>query len=426
MAQPPQLPPEQQLAHQLANLMTYLHNQQEMQAGVADNRRQGEARQARQRRQGDIMKSSHGAGKYNVGQNWRDFRNEHEAWRQSHQVDAVDENNVNIMPASMQAKILLSCFQGQAASRVKQLGVDTPAWNLTIQEAGVPENDRFNNYFDRLQREFLPPEESPLAKLEFANRTQQLGEDVSSYLGDKISLYYSAYNLQQRTHNFEFLFNSVVSGLYNNVIRKRMIEEAPQDENTMRVVATRLVAEERKKIQLNCSDSPSLDGLLSVSRTSYTHLDSNQGQQAHTPMDMNQINAMRPATKTDICNRCGKVGHWSKDCRTDWSKLQPAHRQSAGRGGGDRPAGGGGGGRGRGSRHPTAAEKKNNYNKRCHYCRKKGHLQENCLKKKADEASGKKKFTKNRRPGVKQLDDEQDEEEVDDGHFLDGTGEESE
>ena len=37
MAQPPQLPPEQQLAHQLANLMTYLHNQQEMQAGVADN-----------------------------------------------------------------------------------------------------------------------------------------------------------------------------------------------------------------------------------------------------------------------------------------------------------------------------------------------------------------------------------------------------
>ena len=174
---------EAALTTAMTNLFNELHVQN--QNNIANNERRlaTEATRDRARRQADILKASSSAGKYNVGQNWMEFRLVHESWRNSHLVDQTDANGVNVMPADMQAKILLACFQGQAASRVKQLGIGTPAWNLTILEAGVPENDRFNNYFDRLEREFRPAEESPLAKQEFAARTQSVDEDVASYVG---------------------------------------------------------------------------------------------------------------------------------------------------------------------------------------------------------------------------------------------------
>ena len=245
-----------------------------------------------------------------------------------------------------------------------------------------------------------------------------------------------AYSQIQIQNNFEFLFNSVVSGIYNNVVRRRLIELAPATENEIRTTVTRLVAEERRKIQLGCSDSPSMDGLLAVSRNSYSHVSNGAGP-APSAMDLNQISVLRPATKDDVCNRCGKRGHWAKECRAAWPTAAADRGSGGGRAagaaGGAGGAGGrnkppGGAGRGKPGRHPTASEKKNNTNKRCRFCRRRGHLEADCYQKKNGQLStASKKYFK--KTGVKQLGDGGDpveHEESENEGFLDEQGEESE
>jgi len=171
---------------------------------------------------------------------------------------------VYLCQSDFQAKLLLQCFKGAAASRVKNLGIGSTDYNETILGGTEPnQNTRFENYFNRIQNLFMPQEESPLARSQFADRKQAANEDITNYVSEKLSLYHVAYSEAQMP--FEFLRDSLVSGIYNQEVRRRLIENDPTTEQQLRTLATKLVAEERTKVKMDCSGSTSMDGLLATS-----------------------------------------------------------------------------------------------------------------------------------------------------------------
>ena len=95
--------------------------------------------------------------------------------------------------------------------------------------------------------------------------------------------------------------------MYNNVIRKRLIEDPLDNEEELRASATYFVAQERQKYMTSCSDSPNLDGLCATSRTSYNDV---------VDMQINAVNRM--ANKDDECNHLGMLPELGSHPGEEW------------------------------------------------------------------------------------------------------------
>jgi len=362
---------------------------------------------ARMMRYRDIRKSTASRRNFDVGMDFRDFRTQHENWRTS--VGLTDKNNANhnLYDANFQADMLIPCFVGRAASRIKPISKGKPVYQATIGNADeADQNKRFDQYFDRIEALFLPPQESPMTKQQFEDRKQGVDEDISSYVADKIALYKLAYSEAEVGATFDYLKRKVITGVYSQVLRRRMYEgmAAITDEDQLTARALTVLSEEREKYMDGCAESTSLDGLQPVSRTStraYTGLGnynspylgasysgaSNQSEPMQIDqLDDDSVNAMRSANKDDTCNRCKKKGHFAKDCRMATEKLPHLTAGLAGRGRGrggqSSHSGRGQAGRGR-SKAPTK-----DMNKRCGYCNIRGHEEFECRKKKAAQAGG--------------------------------------
>ena len=336
------------------------------------------------RKQADVRKAAASAPRFKLNDNFNAFRIRYESWRRASGIMETMEvpgaegqpaQQAAVHTAEFQAEQLLVQFEGAAAERIRAIGYGSDTWNRCILDGNQPNQFvRFDNYLLAVQELFLPAAESTMSKQQFMMRIQKPNEDISAYISDKIIFYNLAYTADQRAQTYEFLRDKVIEGIYNSVIKKRLIENPPADEAALRAACTNFVAQERQKFLANCSDSPTLDGLKATSRGSY-------GDDA---MDINAINAMRAATREDECYRCHKKGHFAQDCRVDLSHLPGAaakgmfHAQrsnKAGRHNGDRGA------------SNSVLKGKNLKDIECRYCKKRGHMVADCRKKRADQSA---------------------------------------
>ena len=291
-----------------------------------------------------VTKGLNGAPKYDGKTNWREFKQCWDTWRSLLDLD-YQENGRGVVPADFQANAMISRIHGTASTRIQTLAQGTPAFNETILNAEEPDqNQRFKLWLARVEQLFQPKVESTLARVDFEALKQKWNVDISSYVSEKIAMWHLAYGENAPTNHFQVLLDETIKGVYNTVVKRELRKANPRDPETLRNTLIEIAANERMCFEDGTAESTSLDGLATVTK-SYT------GQ--NTEM-MEGVQAIREATKDDICNFCKKKGHFARDCRLKTQQNprfppnNPAHR-----------------------------------NLTCDFCHIRGHVARDCRKKKA-------------------------------------------
>lgn len=351
-----------------------LHNLQEPGQQDPAQRAQQALHKARESKAFGMRKSIRAAGTYDTGKNFKTFRTQFFNWLEVNGCQdrlGGQEDQPRVMDAGTIANHLLLCLVGSAGERAKQISRGSDTWNTTILDAEQPDEwRRWLAYFEACQNLFLPIEESAMQKQVFLERVQLQHEDVSSYAGDKLSLYHASYTEAQRNQNFDFLQEKFIQGIYNPQIRKRLVQEDPRTEEALRTSVVRLVAQERRLFNVyHASDATSLDGCKATAQATYGSMLPDQS------MELNQINEInRMGGEQIICRRCHKPGHMIKDC------VVPAARLPGGQGG-----------RTAGPAKSASSNKKDNKDADliCNHCGIKGHRWRDCRKRQRGEPKAK-------------------------------------
>ena len=277
-------------------------------------------------------------------------------FRSKHQLDKVI--NGNAVDAEFQAQILLSHIEESVIPKIRLCMENTTIYNTTILNgAEADQNKRFDDYMNQIEALFSPPSESRLSKVDFKARVQSINEDVSSYFSSKCSLWEAAYGVDARNTHFDTLLDETIRGLYNLTIKREIRGRTITTVEQLREQLVDTVAVERLRIEDGSSEATSLDGLAATTRSMVT---------THEMMDTNN-HISRMANRDDKCKRCGKMGHFAKDC---WTKIpNPRYQQN------DR------------NRQDTGRYRKNNnyQNITCDYCHIKGHIKKDCRKRMRNE-----------------------------------------
>ena len=221
----------------------------------------------------------------------------------------------------------------------------------------------FEDYLAVVQGVFAPPAESSLARTEFNQRKQGRDEDMLLFFSTKVALWESAFGDGER--HFPTLSDSILEGVYSKVVRREVRRKNAQSQAQLLIDLLDVVASERDCVFLKCGESTNLDG-LAISSSNYSALPYHGGQ----PMEVGKIDKSKSS-----CRKCGKIGHWAKECRSGESSQKS-------------------GGHKKGQKKPTYAPKKAGGGKKCYTCGKSGHFSKTCYQNKG-------------KPGVKKVEGEE-------------------
>ena len=98
-------------------------------------------------------------------------------------------------------------------------------------ERFFPDNDAnkdltLKEYADKLKNLYEPASESENAKMEF-KRVQEVGENPTLYVADKLQLFYRAWPAGQR--DVQMFYDETTSGLINELVQTRLFDYEPKD-----------------------------------------------------------------------------------------------------------------------------------------------------------------------------------------------------
>ena len=264
---------------------------------------------------------------------WRTFEQEWKMW--SH------INSIGLAGLDFNKGALLCALKGSAADCAKPYGLGTTAWvNATSIDL----------YLTTLRGVFMPPEES-----EFQHRKQGKSEDISTYLSSKLALWQNAFT--ENETSFTTLYTAVIAGIYNPIVKRQLRRSSPADEDQLRQMAVRIVANERESYFGGYGESTSLDGLAAVSVAAiYSRTDED--------MEIDRIEAIG-GKFNGKCNKCKRPGHKAVDCRVKRDKKDIE----------------------------------------CFFCKKKGHYARDCMSKKRQYSGTPKKDDS--KPRIRTIDGEE-------------------
>ncbi len=227
---------------------------------------------------------------------WRCFEDRFKLWMEMNLDTEIDAN--------FRKRALLYAMKGSAAERARIYKEGSTQWTAA--------ND-ITAYLTAMRNIFMPSEESEIARAEFKALKQKKNEDIASYLTMKISLWENAFPEAERS--FHTLLSEVISGIYNNVVKRIVRRGNPANQAELRTVAITAVANERESYRGGYGESTSLDGLACVSVP-------HQPEDECEPMEVDRVD------KVDLqCFRCKKYGHIGRECR---NPPAPPNRNQSG------------------------------------------------------------------------------------------------
>ena len=332
---------------------------------TAQNQQNETAEQRNARQQAIVLENCRKAcasmPRYNRQKPWRSWTVEYLTWYRLHGIERAGEEFAK--------RALINACTGEAADMVAPFSEGTQAWNdhpncwpIQADPAAAPPVPYQPGYQSVLTTLFAPSSESELAKTEFGAYKQRAKEDISSYISKKTALYKIAYGDEGA---FSILCEKLIDGIYSNVVKRQVRRAQPQDEVALRQACVENVAIERSTFLKGYSESTSLAGLESTTRTHSSEPHSDKMEVSEINLEGNDEDEDIQAMGNSKCFNCQKIGHYARDCR--------APRRNNG----NYPnTGGRGGGKNSGNIQAVGGDHRNYV---CHTCHKRGHISKNCF-----------------------------------------------
>jgi len=198
----------------------------------------------------------------------------------------------------------------------------------------------FDQYMAEMAGKFTPASESIQMKSEYKSRKQGKMEDVQNYINEKYELYKMAYPHANDADMSDFYIEAT-KGIANRYVRSNLwaFEATSVEQYSQKAVYWAQV--ERQRIAYGDSDSPSMDGLVSVTKTvnpqpgaeamEIDHLKA-EGEEEDEAAEC-ECMALHEQGFRGPCYYCQRRGHMLRNCPRKSAGLPKIRAANTGQGG---------------------------------------------------------------------------------------------